>query len=86
MEEVDNDHKMAELCSYDCDYAVKVEKEMQDELYAEEIDQREKKEAEKVKAYLEELSKADEKMAYDLQEIVSKEMDHEHKMMRLEII
>ena len=77
LDEVEADHAFKDLCSKDEEYAKKVYALMQDEMFAEREQEREKEEADRIRAEFEAQMQADEKIAQEHFEQLQRELDDE---------
>jgi len=82
LDEVDECHKISELCSYDEHYAKNLEFELKDEIVARNIQQQENDKLLCIQEKSKLLLEADEKIARVMQEATSKELDYEYKNIR----
>lgn len=75
LDEIDEDSKLKSLCAKDEYYAKSVQIALEDEVYAERLHEQEVAAAKRKQAELDELMKADEKIAMEHYELLSKEWE-----------
>lgn len=83
LEDINDQAKMKELCSFDEDYAKKFAKELQDELFAEEIQRLEEEQQEQRRREQDAILDADSKLAREIEEQLTKESRDEKEIANL---